>query len=721
MERFIAHSQNQLGVSQPLAEHLHNVAGLAAQFASFYGAEKLGYYLGLWHDLGKYHADVQKYLNNPASKRGPGHKTAGAVFALKFLEILAFPIIGHHGGIPGKTALQQRIKDALEDCSAKEAIAAAEKDLPAVYPDAPLKLPKHISESWTSLEFFIRMLFSALVDGDFLDTEAHFAFDKHQKRRNKQDIRKLWDVFKNNYPPAGAESSKINQLRLEMYRACTAAAEKNQGIFKLTMPTGGGKTLAGMGFALKHAVRHNLRRVIVAIPYTGIIEQNADVYRGIFGSDAVLEHHSAVADNLGTDNSDEETQTFLQLAAENWDAPIIVTTAVQLFESLFHHKPSRCRKLHNIANSVIILDEVQTLPVEVLTPILDVLQELVNYYGVTVVLSTATQPALTGGPYLKGLSNVQEIIPQPAKYFNMLKRVEYVLPAGRQLTWAQVAAEMRSHRQCLTVVNTKKDAVDLLQQLNDPDALHLSTLLCGAHRRSVLSEVKERLSKGKPCRLVSTQVIEAGVDVDFPVVMRAVGPLDRIVQAAGRCNREGRLTAADGTPMPGKVIIFDPADGGLPSGAYRAGTTRTKTMLNSQAADLHNPQIYEEYFQSFYQLVETDVYEIQEQRKKLEFSAAAERFRLIADNTVPVVVRWKQCSGIIDELIADIESQRAVTRAQMRRLQPFLVNIYQNQLPRLLSENFLVELVPGLYRWLGDYHDVYGLIEKNIDPEELIF
>jgi CRISPR-associated endonuclease/helicase Cas3 len=391
-----------------------------------------------------------------------------------------------------------------------------------------------------------------------------------------------------------------------------------------------------MAFALKHALVHGLDRVIVAIPYTSIIEQTADVYRNIFGETSVLEHHSAVI--TGHDGCDPLSyqDVWSRLASENWDAPIVVTTTVQLFESLFAHRPSACRKLHNIARSVLVLDEVQTLPPQLLTPILDVLQDLVEHYSVSVVLCTATQPALQDGPYLKGLSNIREIVPDPPRYFAALRRVHYTLPAAdERWDWERVAVEMRNTAQCLAIVNTKPDALQLLDALNDSTALHRSTLLCGAHRRDVLHEIRRRLDIGEPCRLIATQVVEAGVDLDFPLVLRAIGPLDRIVQAAGRCNREGRLAS-------GRVVVFWPAEGKVPPGAYRTGTDTAISLLSRPQVDLHDPTLYRTYFELLYQAVETDVKGIQNLRQALDYPEVAQRFRLIEDDTAAVVVRYKR-------------------------------------------------------------------------------
>jgi CRISPR-associated endonuclease/helicase Cas3 len=717
-----------------LEEHLRSVARLAADFAGKWGASKIGHWMGLWHDLGKFNPDFQAYLEACETspdyrRRGPDHASAGAVYAMDFWGLLAFPLTGHHGGLPNAVALKQRMHDKKDNVVIKEALRCAGGAIKKLVPDTPDNLLKELPERLQDplrCEFFLRMLFSALVDADFLDTEAHFEPDKSSSRKRVFDFQGLWESFKAHQAKlSGHSNDPLNQARHEIYIACIQASEKPQGVFRLTVPTGGGKTLSGMAFALKHVLQHQLDRVIVAIPYTSIIEQTADIYRGIFGDEAVLEHHSALA-AIETFEGPSNAEIWSHLAAENWDAPIIVTTTVQLFESLFANRPSRCRKLHNIARSVLILDEVQTLPVELLEPILDVLQDLVDYYGVTVILCTATQPALEESLHLKGLRNLHEIILEPSRYFAILKRVNYVISVhGEEWTWERVAAEMGTSPQCLTVVNTKKDARRLLQALDDPDALHLSTSLCGAHRRWVINEVHRRLRAGEPCRLVSTQVVEAGVDLDFPVVFRALGPLDRIVQVAGRCNREGRLTDEDGKRIPGRVVIFNPVDGGSPRGAYRSGMDEAESLLKEEDVNLDNPALYKRYFNRLYGDVKTDAKAIQELRRHLRFDEVNARFRMIPESTVSVVVRPPaelfEGPVIVDDLLAQICFRGGVSRELMRRLQPYLVGIYAKEVNRLRQAGLIFELCDGLYEWLGGYNRIYGLTEGARNPDDLIY
>ena len=638
IQNYYAHSRGDPPEYQPLDEHLLNTAKLAKKFADKFGVGQLGYSTGILHDIGKYSPEFQSYITELKSHRGPDHSSAGAIYSLRACELLAIPLAGHHAGLADLIDLQQRLRNKNEDPRVVNVIQTAQQELDMLQSVSTLEkyLPTHIKMRISSLDFFVRMLFSCLVDADYSDTESFCDPRKYLSRRFMDDsIQSLYDVFVTAYSEkfGSAESTDLNKARKEIFTFCLQAASCKPGIFRLTVPTGGGKTLASMGFALLHALKFDLDRVIVAIPYTSIIEQTVDVYRSIFGYDKVLEHHSAV------EIVSHDYKLPIWLAVDNWDARIIVTTTVQLFESLFSNRPSKCRKIHNIARSVLILDEVQTLPLHLLSPILDVLQELVDYYGTTVVLCTATQPALDESPYIKGLKNIKEIIPDPDKYFSILKRVDYHIEARHEKwSWSRVAEEMRKYRQCMVVVNTKRDALKLLDCVRDLDPLHLSTLMCGAHRRKTLTEVKRRLDVNMPCYLVATQVVEAGVNLDFPVVMRAVGPLDRIVQAAGRCNREGKLKDIDGCLINGKVIIFEPEDGGTPPGAYRSGTDQARVILSQPEISLHNPKLYEKYFKSLYQVVDTDSKDIQKIREsKLNFAQIAEKFKMIADTSTVLV------------------------------------------------------------------------------------
>jgi len=623
-----AHSENVRGEKHPLTEHLKETARLAEQFALAFGAGPWAVIAALLHDAGKADPDFQDYLAGRTS-RGPEHSIIGAALALSRgdWDGVAMVVAGHHGGLPAPESLKERLHHFRCDPRVGEA-ATRLQGLVALPSPAPP--PKGLS-SPLELELFLRFLFSALVDADFLDTERHFAPEKTELRGRPVDFSALASRLEEDQERrfGKCEPTPVNRVRREIYQACLRAGEGPPGFYRLTVPTGGGKTRAALAFALRHAAMRGKSRIIVALPYTSIIDQTVQVYREILGEEVVLEHHSAM--------TEREDDQWARLAAENWDAPLIVTTTVQLFESLLGHRPGICRKLHNLAQSVIILDEVQTLPPPLLAPILNVLQQLVDRYGVTLVLSTATQPALSGAysPYLQGLrGEIREIVPDPKAYFTALKRVTYIQPP-EPWPWERVAAEMRRAHQCLAMVNTKADALALLAALSDPEALHLSTRLCAAHRRKVLQDIQARLAAGQACRVVATQVVEAGVDLDFPMVLRALGPLDRIVQAAGRCNREGRLR-----PEDARVVIFRPATGNSPPGAYRSGTDLAALLLSREGVDLHHPDLFEHYFRELYLAVDTDSKKINELRQRLQFPEVAARFRLIEDDTVPLVVEW---------------------------------------------------------------------------------
>lgn len=733
-----AHSKNNQGKRHDLIEHLTTVAERARDFAASFGGGDLAYWAGLWHDLGKFHPDFQQYLRDCEEKRQSvhrvDHKRAGTKVAWDKGLLISLLIKGHHGGLPAADELRGWVGQREFQSAVEEALTRARSTLGARLDPSPLPAPPTWANDPLGGEFFLRMVFSALVDADCLDTEAHFNPDRAGAREGAPDLaalgakldsdqaRLLMDAEKASVTPLQRE---VNSVRREVYEACLAAAAQAPGFFRLTVPTGDGKTRSGLAFALRHALAHGLGRVIVAIPYTSIIEQTAEVYRDIFDdARAVLEHHSAVAGREGEDDAPVTPEMlWARLATENWDAPIVVTTMVQLFESLLGSRTSACRKLHHLARSVIVLDEVQTLPPHLLVPTLDVLHRLVANYGVSVVLCTATQPALDESPSFRGIG-VHEIVPQDEEHFVTLKRVGYEWPClSERWSWERVAEELRATRQAMVVVNTKADALAILDALGDPEALHLSALLCGAHRRAVLAEVRRRLADDEPCRLVATQVVEAGVDLDFPVVLRALGPLDRIVQAAGRCNREGRLVGL------GRVVVFAPEEEHQPGVAYRAGTDVTRVLLRVAAGDpnLHDPATFTTYFRRFYATRDLDHKKVEEQRQALNYPEVARRYHLIDDESVPVVVRYQRVGGEEDSESADVhkllEELRAHperSRGLVRRLQPYIVGVRQHLLDRYAGEGLAEEVLPGLWEWCGKYDDVRGLGNGEPDLVRLV-
>jgi CRISPR-associated endonuclease/helicase Cas3 len=675
--------------------HLEAVADLAAKFAAPFDAADWARLAGLWHDLGKYSGEFQTYLASASdpdaeggAARGPDHSTAGAqhaanVFPRGLGRLLAYVIAGHHSGLAdgistSESCLEQRLRKEVKAWKVRaetELLVAQPPRLPPSLLDA--KLGEH-PENAARLALFLRFVFSALVDADRLDTEAFCSPEQSRLREvprpSLAELETRLHVHLGSLDISRATAA-VNAERTAVCEACLRAAELSPGFFSLTVPTGGGKTLSSLAFALRHAVRHGLRRVVYAIPFTSIVEQNAQVFRDALGDDALLEHHS------NFEPPPDRDSPLRQLLVENWDAPLVVSTNVQLFESLFAVRPSRCRKLHNLARSVIILDEAQSIPVEFLAPCLFVLRELVRTYGCTVVLCTATQPAIQRrADFPIGIEGVREIVPDPSAFFRKLGRVR--TERRGKLTPAELAASIASERQALAIVRTRREAAELFQQLPTDDAcFHLSGQMCAMHRTQVLDTVRARLRAGEPCRLVSTNLIEAGVDVDFPVVFRALAGLDSVAQAAGRCNRGGLLNARGEL---GRLVIYGTPDE-CPVGSLRLAAQDAAEVLGlPEGADPLSLAAVGRYFlQHFWS--RRDLWASPKADKDVlgcfpavgdglsfQFATAAERFRLIDDTYRPVVIGFDDHSRAI---VASLFRGAPATRETFRALQRYTVTI----------------------------------------------
>lgn len=708
-----AHSPNTDGRWHPLADHLRSVAELACGFASDWGAGEWGSVAGLWHDLGKAAPDWQVFLAEAGAeahvlgeeqprpigrRRGPDHSSAGAIHAAHHFGArslpLQFAIAAHHAGLADWEDLKSRLQDKkpryAEAFKGQDRLALAEVAMPTLPPWLMQEAPPDTQKR--RLDLFIRMLFSALVDADFLDTASFCS--------GQRPGREVWPQL-DAYLPAVAmhldllatsEQTAVNRQRSRVLEWCSRAAEGPQGAYTLTVPTGGGKTLSSLAFALRHAQRHGLRRVVIALPFISILDQTASVLRAVLepalGGRVLLEHHSAIEPVHDTAAN--------RIAAENWDAPLVVTTQVQLFESLFANRPSSCRKLHNLSRSVIILDEVQTLPAALLAPILDVLQELKAHYGTTLLLTTATQPALHSrqlGPWrFAGLEPKPiEIVPTDAidDLFTSLRRVEVHWPTTSQpVTWGSLADRLVEHRQVLAIVHRRQDAVDLWQAVRDradDDVLHLSALMCPQHRREVLKDIRTRLAKGRRCRVVSTQLVEAGVDVDFPVVYRAMAGLEALAQSAGRCNREGRL------PMGRFEVFRAPTE---PPALLRLHREEAELMLREDPGlDLTAPATFRRYFDRVYASRRTDARGIQALRAALRFEETSLRFRMIDSAGEPVFVPH----GLQGARRLAAFRRGGPSRERFRGLQPFGVNVYPQQVQDLVSAGAVELLHDSIY------------------------
>ncbi|MDP2419473.1 MAG: CRISPR-associated helicase Cas3', partial [Hydrogenophaga sp.] len=708
LNRPIAHAPELPGqVAHWLDEHLLAVGALARGFAEPFGPDWADL-AGIWHDLGKYRLGFQRYLaqsNNPdghiegrVSGREKTHSAAGALWAIQQLgkplgHVLAYLIAGHHAGLDDwDSGLNERLKNADSQEELKSALAGQPPEHILQGNTVPLDL-RQIPGGSAGFALWVRMLFSCLVDADFLDTEAYFDAGKPARRRGFPDLEQMLSALNvyMNAKAASAPVTPVNTLRADILRQCRAKALLEPGFFTLTVPTGGGKTLSSLAFALEHAKTHGQRRIIYAIPYTSIIEQTAEVFRGVFaalGDEVLIEHHSQ-ADAPSTTETARS-----RLACDNWDAPLVVTTNVQLFESLFAAKTSRCRKLHNLVGSVIVLDEAQQLPAAFLNPILGMLKLLVKHYGVTVVLCTATQPALARTNYfdpsrnVDGLDNVREITDDPDHLYRQLDRVQVELPNDwhTPTPWADVAERLKQEDCALIIVNTRKAARELYRLLPE-GTLHLSALMCGAHRKAVIDQIKARLrakresADTQSLRVVSTQLVEAGVDLDFPLVYRALAGLDSIAQAAGRCNREGLLQDAQGQICKGRVVVFVPPDK-LPAGQMRKAADACTSVLHGQTSDPLARGLFERYFQQFYHSVNLDEKGIAamlkvDDRKTLavQFRSAAEAFKLIDDaDQATVVVRYAPHREELAQWLALLERD-GPQRWLMRKLQRHTVTI----------------------------------------------
>lgn len=669
---------------EPLAEHSAAVAVLAAAFARPFAADGLASAAGLLHDLGKASPRFQAYLRGAAASTD--HSTAGAQLACRFYgpglgKLLAYAVAGHHAGLAdgadsGGPSLAARLGKRIEPYDRWPEVAALPETLPS--PQLRIRAGRHGFQ----LAFFTRMLFSCLVDADFLETERFVRGIGREAWPDLVDLRSRLDTC---LAAKRRTDTEVNRQRARILDHVRGKAALPPGLFSLTVPTGGGKTLISLAFAFDHAAAHGLRRVVYVIPFTSIVEQTADVFRQALGDAAVLEHHSAFdlaalrpsAENEERRNGEERQRQ----AAENWDAPVVVTTAVQLFESLFAAQRGRCRKLHNLAGAVIVLDEAQTLPLHLLKPCIAVLDELARNYRASIVLMTATQPALSEPELEGGLEGVRELAPAGLDRLPAFQRVT-VAHAGT-LDDGALAERLRAAPQVLCIVNTRRHARELYEAIrSERGAFHLSTLMCAVHRREVLAAIRRRLKNGQPVRLAATSLIEAGVDVSFPLVLRAEAGLDQIAQAAGRCNREGELAGL------GQVVIFESPDHApMPELAQRAAAARAALRQFGDA-----PLTGEAIRCFFKELYDLKGEAVMDRKRLLElteegaprfdfpFATLARCFQMIESAMVPILIARDPHA---EELLEELEHAPFIGRAA-RGLQP-----YTAQVPRMVRGGLL--------------------------------
>lgn len=719
--RYLAHISDDGERAETVYQHLTEVAEMAAGFAEKFGNADWAYAAGMLHDIGKYSQEFQRRLlgNGPRVD----HATAGAYVAVRELKdpLIAYCIAGHHSGLPDggvvideETTLNGRLNKAKNGLIpkfkdyAKEISVVKPKGTPIDIDQSRQNDTGYATRIKFSYTFLTRMIYSCLVDADYLCTERFMRGEPREPSSTtglatmRDDLEKKLAEF---YPP----KTRINAIRCGVLDDCKRSAQMDPGVFSLTVPTGGGKTYALMRFALHHATMPGRRfdRVICVEPYTSIIEQNAAVYRDVFGDAQVLEHHSNYDFSKHGASDAQNDDTFgdpMRLAAENWDVPLVVTTNVQLFETLFANKPSRCRKLHNIARSVIVLDEAQMIPVKYLEPCVRALSELVKRYGCTVVLCTATQPALNEFFEREGIS-VQEIASHPRGLVEELKRVQYQTLG--KLKDDALAERIASERQALCIVNSRKQAralYDLLVASGTCDkeaVFHLSTLMYPLHRTRAIAQIRKRLRDGLPCTVISTSLVEAGVDFDFTTVFRAIAGIDSMVQAAGRCNREMRNAPEEST-----VYLFDPEESyALPievsQCAEVAGSVEPKLQQSDKFVEIDSIDMVRRYFSTLYYHKNLDANKTLEQLScygysgripSIPFAKVASQFRIVEDGSYSVIIPSNENGQDVTRL-----REGDLSRGVMRRLGRWGVSVYKNDRDALLRAEVIKPVAEDLF------------------------
>lgn len=724
--------ENGQWVIQSNDEHQKGVAKIAASFAKRFELPSWGYALGLLHDKGKERAAFQQYIrkvnglstDDKKHYNDHAHAFVGGILAKDFmgkdvLNLLANQIISHHTGLYDYVEAENILQEKpLPEEIDKDNINI---DIPLLYKEfleSPFSKFKVDRKHFHHLS---RMLFSCLVDADRLDTEQFMNLESWQKRKCSSTVVDLLPKLEAHLQKLqlDAVDTEVNRIRRKVQEQCSKTSLGEKGFYSLTVPTGGGKTLSSLLWAMKHAANHAMNRIIIAIPYTSIIVQTAGLLKKIFGEENVLEHHS----NFNPDDiKNEEVREKAKLATENWDYPIIVTTNVQLFESMFSNRPSDCRKLHNIVNSVIILDEVQTLPTDFLQPIVDAMKAYQKMFGVSILFTTASQPVLSGliegaNPKVgfKGIEHIMEIIPTEFALHDKLRRVKLEIDNTGK-TYDEIAAKVSEYDKVLCIVNTCKDAKELYNRLPDEGVkIHLSRMMCPAHISETICKIKALLKdEAHPIvRVIATQLVEAGVDIDFPVVFRQEAGLDSVLQAAGRCNREGKNRI-------GHTFVFSlSAEKRILFGSMAAANNARLNLPTD--SDWFAPSTMEKYFQQLYFRKDTfDKKDMKHYLYKLDelcFETASKEFRLIDDDGMNVIVNWENSMGLVENL-----KKSGCTYSLMKQLAKFTVGVHRSNFSQLIKYGAVEEILEGIYV-LADraqYDNAIGLKLENHWMEEIL-
>lgn len=724
MKEYYAHSENDKKDKHPLSRHLHETARLAESFAGRVEYKSLFRLSGLLHDLGKYQVAFQDYLENGGRRGSVPHAVWGAGYAGKLKNNDAsIAIDGHHKGLPDKAAWKSDINPFLHND-----VAGFDELVKTFLADAGIdegSLASHqlkFDACGFQRELFIRYLFSALTDSDWLSTEEHFDQEKSAMRLDRIlpidfMLGKLEEEF-----GAKSKSGEINELRNQARNQAIDKALSPIGCYSLALPTGMGKTLTSLAWALRHAKQNRLKRIIIVLPYISIIDQTARELKRIFGEEWILEHHSSynegqkAANDRNEDYSTEQKRK--QLACENWDYPVIVTTTVQFFESLFSNKPSKCRKIHNIAESVVIFDEVQTIPKEIVLPTLGMLNDVQTVMRTSFLFCTATQPAYEKRPGFDGITTITPLIEEPGILYDKTKRVIYHLLDGLAPTsFSRLTDAVLEHDQsALVIFNTKKDALEFFKLMSSGETwdaqYHLSTAMCPDHRKKTITLIKADLEAKKKILVVSTQLIEAGVDFDFPLVFRALAPLESIIQSAGRCNREGKMNGF------GNVFLFVMQDARYPNKTYQACAGYAAELLQSDIEQLYSHNVFGKYYASVFALYidQTKQQGVNNARKEFNFETVNDSYRYLDDHSEGLFIY--NYNEVSRQLLHSMQCKEYLSRDDYRAMQPFTVQAYENFIFQNRED---VKTSPhGFKIWYGNYDPATGISVAPMEVDKYV-
>jgi len=715
---YYAHSENDKGKKHLLKDHLLDTAVIAEDFGKDEYEKAIFRFAALCHDAGKYSDAFQKYLIEGGTRGRIPHAIFGAIVTKNITKnpALSFAIAGHHKGLSNPADLKQTIKEYSDD-TLSLIIERFNSEIEKI-PIELLSLINDTKYKEQEFELFIRYLFSALTDADWLDTETHFEPDKSSVRISQTlPIDDLIQKLERELESKSKEG-EINQLRNQTLNEVLSKSNLDCGFYSLNLPTGMGKTLTSIFWALRHAKANSLKRIFIVLPYINIIDQTASELKRIFGEELVLEHHSSYNEDISETDANATSVAYRKkLACENWDYPIVVTTTVQFFESLFSNRPSRCRKIHNIANSVVIFDEVQSLPKHIILPTLSMLKNMQRVMRTSFLFCTATQPAFEKRDRFNGIEKIHPLIDNPSVIYEKTRRVTYkFLKELNPVSITDLFDDLKNEKSSVLIIcNTKKPVKELFEiaiqtHENWENIYHLSTAMCPLHRKSVISDIRNDLQAGKKIFVSSTQLIEAGVDFDFPNVFREVAPLEAVIQSAGRCNREGKLP-------DGNVVLFQLEDSKWPDKTYETSANHTKSLLQEDISRIYHYDFFQKYYSQIINLfIDADRNNIIQARKQFNFQTVNDSYHLISEPSKSIFAY--NYSDESRSLLHSIEDKEVLSRDDYRRMQQFTVQVYrsflwQNQEQcKMMSQGFMV--------WYGNYDLKTGISVKPIDADKLI-